>query len=289
MHKIYHQVSVIGVGLIGGSFALALKELGIAQHVMGIGRNEQNLQHAVALNVIDSYTTDVAYGVSGSDLVFIATPLASFKTIFAQMSGHLKPDVLITDGGSAKSPLITWAQAALSAQEFQRFVPAHPIAGREHSGVDAALPNLYAGQRVILTPVAQTDAQAIEDCTQLWQALSCKVESMAADYHDNVLAATSHLPHLLAFTLVDLLHEHPELGNVFKYTAGGFRDFTRIASSDPVMWRDIALCNDEAIIRWLTHYQQAIGELIQAVQSANGAHLQAKFLEAKQARDTHLS
>jgi prephenate dehydrogenase len=218
-----------------------------------------------------------------------APPHQSFcPTIFEQLAQlNLPEQCVITDGGSAKSYVI---EAALTAfgQLPTRLVPAHPIAGKELSGVEAAEADLYVDHRVIITPTENTDTTARVLVQQLWERIGAHVEMMSPAFHDEVFAATSHLPHLLAYLLVDMLHEHPELGNVFKYTAGGFRDFTRIASSDPTMWRDIALYNHAAIAKWLKHYRAELDKMIDAVEHQDQHELFELFANAKAARDEHI-
>ncbi|HHS99822.1 MAG TPA: prephenate dehydrogenase/arogenate dehydrogenase family protein [Thiomicrospira sp.] len=285
--KKLNKITIVGVGLIGGSFAKAIKKLGLAEEVVGFGKNESNLQTAIKLDVIDSYSTDIAEAVKGSDLVFLAVPLGVMKSVLNDMKPYLSESTIITDGGSAKSSVI------LSAQEVfgelpKNFVPGHPIAGKEKSGVTAADADLYIDHRVILTPTATTSKSALNTVKQLWSLLGANVEIMNPQRHDEIFAATSHLPHLLAFTLVDMLNEHEELGDVFQYTAGGFRDFTRIASSDAIMWRDIAMYNSDAIVKWLKNYSAAIENLTGLVESKESETLYHLFNEAKKARDKHI-
>jgi prephenate dehydrogenase len=213
--------------------------------------------------------------------------LGAMQSSLEAMRPHLKAGAIISDVGSAKMSVIEAVRAAFGELPA-RFVAGHPIAGKEKSGVSAADAGLFEKHRVILTPTAETEQAALETVRALWQLLGADVIEMAPDYHDEVLAATSHLPHMLAFGLVEMLNEHPELGNVFQYTAGGFRDFTRIASSDAVMWRDIAMSNGKAISKWLRHYQQALGHMIALIDAKDADGLYALFDEAKTARDTHI-
>ena len=285
--KTLKKITIIGVGLIGGSFAKGLKKAGLVEEVMGFGQNPTNLQTAIELGVIDSFSLDMAEAVADSDLIFLAVPLGAMQSSLELMKPHLSEHTIITDGGSAKSSVV------LSALEVfgelpENFVPGHPIAGKEQSGVMAADEDLYIDHRVILTPTVRSSENAVQTVKGLWQALGAKVETMTAQQHDEIFAATSHLPHLLAFSLVDMLNEHDELGDVFQYTAGGFRDFTRIASSDAIMWRDIAIYNSEAISKWLKNYGQAIEELTGLVESKDAKALFHLFSEAKKARDKHI-
>ena len=287
MNKPLNKITIIGVGLIGGSFAKAAKELGLASEVMGYGRRAESLQWGLDHGVLDCYTLEMAEAVQGADLVFLAVPLGMMEPMLQQMQPYLADTTIVTDGGSAKTMFIEAAQRVFGECPSQ-FVPGHPIAGKEISGIEASDAQLYVDHRVILTPTSTTSKQALQTVEALWGAMGANVEQMSAQFHDEVFAATSHLPHLLAFGLVDMLHEHPELGNVFKYTAGGFRDFTRIASSDATMWRDIALYNHSAIAKWLKEYQAHIGEMAQLVEAQDGEALHQLFAQAKDARDTHI-
>ncbi|MGE4502019.1 MAG: prephenate dehydrogenase [Thiomicrospira sp.] len=281
------RLTIIGVGLIGGSFALKLKQLGLVSEVVGFGHREENLQKALRLGVIDRYETDLAKAVAGAGLVVLSVPIGVIGQLYAQMQPYLAGDAIVTDVGSAKSSVINDVTQALGFCP-SLFVPGHPIAGREKSGVEAVEADLYINHRVILTPTEQTDKRAVEKVQALWSAVGAKVSVMSAAFHDEVFAATSHLPHMLAFALVDMLNEHDELGNVFQYTAGGFRDFTRIASSDATMWRDIAVHNAEAIAKWLKEYQAELTRLTQLIENRDAETLFRLFSEAKAARDKHI-
>jgi len=222
-----------------------------------------------------------------ADLSLLAVPLGAMTSVLTSIQPHLSAHTIITDAGSSKKSVLQSAEQVFGKVPAN-FVAGHPIAGKESSGVEAADGDLYVKHRVILTPTEGTDSQALQRVKQLWQGLGACVSEMTPEYHDEVLAATSHLPHLLAFNLVDLLNEHEELGNVFQYTAGGFRDFTRIASSDATMWRDIAVNNSEAIAKWLRKYQQGLDEMIQLVEAKKGDQLFELFAAAKEARDLHI-
>ena len=282
-----NKLCVIGVGLIGGSFALKLKQLGLVEKVVGYGRNRDNLQTAVDMGVIDHAAESLQAAVEGADLVVLAVPIASIAEIYAQIYPHLSSDTLVTDVGSAKTSVIESVQRALGEMP-PNFVPGHPIAGREKSGVEAVEADLYQNHRVILTPLEKTNKQAVQTVRELWQAVGAEVTEMSSRFHDEVFAATSHLPHMLAFALVDMLNEHSELGNVFQYTAGGFRDFTRIASSDATMWRDIAVNNGDAIVKWIEEYQRELSKLSALISDKNADALFELFSDAKAARDKHI-
>lgn len=277
-------VCIIGTGLIGGSLALALKQADFCRRVIGAGRTEATLQKAVELGVIDHYEMDYAVAVKDADIVVVAVPLSAMKNVFEQIAPALSATAVVTDAGSAKQSVIKDAELAL-AKNFNRFVAGHPISGTEKSGVTAAFVDLYKNRKVILTPTEQADADAVKLVTDMWQAAGAEVESMSAGHHDMVLAGTSHLPHILAFGLVDCLNNLEEVDEVFRFAAGGFRDFTRIASSDPVMWRDICLSNREDILRMMEKYQQQLQTIHQALQDSDGEALMNIFARAKQARD----
>jgi len=278
------RLTIIGVGLIGGSLARRLKQNGQCREIIGCGRNVQNLQQAVALGVIDRYDTDPAQAVADADVVVVAVPLGAMAKIFATIQPHLTADALVTDVGSAKGSVVKDAQQYLGSH-FARFVPAHPIAGTEKSGVAASFAELFERRLVILTPVTETDPQACSQIKTLWQQTGAEVVEMSVGHHDEVLAATSHLPHLLAYTLVDTLARLADRQEIFRFAAGGFRDFTRIASSDPRMWHDICLANREAILAILAQFNQDLTQLTAAIQQNDGPTIEALFSRAKNARD----
>jgi len=278
------RLCIIGVGLIGGSLARALRAAGACREVVGAGRNTGNLQTAVDLGVIDRYDTDLAQAVSGADMVVVCVPLGAMEGVFNAIKGRLAGQAVLTDAGSAKGSVIAAAQRAFgSVPDF--FVPGHPIAGTEQSGVEASLPGLYKDRRVILTPLPDTRCAATAQVRAMWEAAGAQVVSMDPAHHDAVLAATSHLPHLLAYSLVDTLARLDEHDEVFDYAAGGFRDFTRIASSDPVMWRDICLANGDAILLMIERFVEDLQVLSDAIRNHDGQQLLAVFTAAKAARD----
>jgi len=280
----FPRVAVVGVGLIGGSFALALRAAGACGHVAGIGRGAANLELARARGIVDAVATDAA----DADLILVATPVAQYARVLAALAPGLKPTALVTDAGSTKRDVVAAARAALGAKIAQ-FVPAHPIAGAEKSGAAAADATLFRGRRVLLTPLAENaaaDVQAVEDA---WRACGARVGRMSAEEHDAVFAAVSHLPHLLAYALV---HEVAGRGNsaqLFGYAAGGFRDFTRIASSHPEMWRDICTANRDRLLDELDRYVAKLRALRPLVESGDGAALERLFVEARAARERWLS
>jgi prephenate dehydrogenase len=278
------RLCIIGVGLIGGSLARALREAGYCKTVVGAGRNPDNLRHAIELGVIDSYETDLARAVAGADMVLVAVPLGAMEPVFRAIRGHLADGAVLTDAGSAKVSVIEAVRCAFG-EVPANFVPGHPIAGIEQSGVAASLPELYRNRRVILTPLPETSAAAAQRVRGMWEAAGARVVDMDPVHHDEVLAATSHLPHVLAFTLVESLARLHDKAEIFEYAAGGFRDFTRIASSDPVMWRDICLANGDAIQKMIERFIGDLQDLDRAVEARDGDRLLQIFADAKAARD----
>jgi prephenate dehydrogenase len=276
------RLSIIGVGLIGGSLARALR--GVCDEIVGCGRNRSNLQKAVELGVIDSYETVPAKAVNQADMVIIAVPLGSMAAMFAAIRDALSPDAVISDVGSAKASVVEDARQYLG-EHFRHFVPAHPIAGTEKSGVVASFAELFEKRRVIITPLSDTDSAAYAKVCAMWEQTGADVVDMSVEHHDKVLAATSHLPHLLAYSLVDTLAKMETSTEIFGFAAGGFRDFTRIASSNPRMWRDICLANQKAILEMLGHFNDNLAELTDAVRSGDAERIETIFGRAKAARD----
>lgn len=279
------RLALIGVGLIGGSLARALRDAGHVNEVVGHGRGLANLQRAVELGVVDRIETTPASAVRDADMVVLATPVGCMAGIFAAIAPYLGKDTVVTDVGSVKGSVTAAARKALGGK-FPDFVPGHPIAGTERSGVEASFASLYVGRRVVLTPLPETRPEALARVRAMWQAAGADVVNMSVAHHDDVLAATSHLPHLLAYALVDLLAQMNDRREIFSFAAGGFRDFTRITSSDPVMWRDISLANREAIVGMLKRYRLELDGLIAAITAGDAAKLEALFMRAKAARDT---
>jgi len=280
------RLTIIGVGLIGGSLAQALRSAAYVREIIGYGRDVANLEKAVSLGVIDSYAPSIAEAVRDADMVVVAVPLGAMQSCFSEMVGHLAEDVVITDVGSAKASVVAAASAAFGELP-SGFVPGHPIAGTEKSGVEASFPSLYRGRRVIVTPLPSSSAEAVAKLVSMWNETGAQTEEMSVERHDEVLAATSHLPHLLAFGLVDSLCSMDESEDIFRFAAGGFRDFTRIASSDPVMWRDICLSNREALLKVLQQYGNDLSQLMSLVSEGDGAALEKTFASAKAARDRY--
>lgn len=281
------RLCVVGVGLIGGSLARALRAAGAVREVVGCGRGRANLERAVALGVVDRFTQDVGEAVSGADLVFLALPLGAMRPALEALRDRLAPGAVVTDGGSAKASVVADARAVFGAVP-PFFVPGHPIAGTEKNGVEASFATLYRSRRVILTPLHETDPGAVARVEEMWRACGAEVSYMTVGHHDEVLAATSHLPHMLAYALVDSLARLEEHDEVFRYAAGGFRDFTRIASSNPVMWRDICIANREALARMLGRFSGELAELTAAVEGGDGERLLEIFARATRARDRYV-
>ena len=279
-----NRVAILGLGLIGESWALALKRAGAVSEIGAWGRDQQRLDKAVEMGVIDSATTDMASAVAGADVVVIATPLGTMAAVFDQLVPVLPANAVITDVGSAKTRLIELARARLGKQ-FSRFVPAHPVAGAEHSGFEAATESLFDKRRVVLTPVSETDDTALQLIKSLWQCCGANVICMDAQSHDDVLALTSHLPHAVAYLLVDLLVQQGGQ-EARQFAAGGFYDITRIASSSPEMWRDIFNDNRDSVVRLLDQYIDGLGSFKQAIAEGDNEYLMQVMQRAKSTRDS---
>ncbi|MDP5209729.1 bifunctional prephenate dehydrogenase/3-phosphoshikimate 1-carboxyvinyltransferase [Microbulbifer sp. 2205BS26-8] len=281
------RLVVIGVGLIGGSFALALKTAGACREVIGVAPPGKTCEQAKSLGIVDSASSSLAEvlpQLEASDLVFIAVPTLAVESVFAQIRAYMPEGVTVTDGASVKGSVVRAAKTVWGrVPSF--LVPGHPIAGSEHSGAAAARDDLYYNHRVILTPLPETGTGHLQRVVQLWQVAGASVLKMSVEEHDAVLAATSHLPHVIAFSLVDTLAHDAENENIFRYAAGGFRDFTRIASSDPVMWRDIMLANRYAILKAIDLYSLNLSALREAIASGDSTSLMGVFTRAKTARD----
>lgn len=280
------RLCIIGVGLMGGSLALALREAGYVKHITGCGRSQTNLDAALKLNTIDSATTDPAKAVANADVVLLAVPVGQVGALCKTIRPHLQENALLTDVSSVKADVVRQVETAFG-EVPENFVPGHPIAGTERSGAEAAFADLYKNRKVLLTPLTQTSPNAVNQIQAMWEAAGAVVEQMSVTHHDEILAATSHLPHMLAFGLVDSLARQKDYAEIFRYAAGGFRDFTRIASSDPVMWRDICIHNRSAILKAMDRYQADLNILRQAIESGDDKALLEIFTRAKSARDEY--
>ncbi len=274
------KLAVIGVGLIGGSFALALKKAGAVSRVVGIGRTPANLKLALERGIIDSTASDAG----DADLVLIAAPVGQYPGILASLSSS---KAIITDAGSTKRGVIAAARQKLKGN-LSRFVPAHPIAGAEKSGAAAASADLFRDRRVVLTPIKESDHGAVSQVESLWEACGARVSRMTAKEHDAVLAAVSHLPHLLAYGLVHEVAGRKNSEQLFSFAAGGFRDFTRIASSHPEMWRDICLANQDLLLDEVSRFSKKLLSVKKTLERGNGDALEKLFAEARRARDRWL-
>ena len=280
------KLVVVGVGLIGGSCALALKRAGVVDEVVGVGRTQVNLDAALAHYVIDRAVlldADWTRDVADADVVLLAAPVAQFPALFAALAPGIGLRTVVTDAGSTKQDVVAAARAALAAA-FARFVPGHPIAGTEHTGAAAAFPSLFERRDVILTPVPETDPRAVAVVTALWQACGARVATLDPARHDAVFAAVSHLPHMLAFVLVAELAARPDASVYFDHAASGFRDFTRIAAGSPEMWRDIALANRDALLEEMDRYGEHLAQARALLMAGDGQALAALFTRACNAR-----
>jgi len=278
------RLAIIGVGLIGGSLARALREAGAVGSVVGIGRSRANLEDALSLGICDEVTQDVHEGVRGAGMVFISVPVCAIPAVVAEIAPALAPGCIVTDGGSVKAAIVRECEALMPAG--CHFVGGHPIAGTEHSGAAASFAALYRGKRCILTPTEHTDPGALETVDRIWRLTGAEVCTMEPEHHDRIFAEISHLPHVVAYALVRAVGTADVEGeNVLSYTAGGFRDFTRIASSDPVMWRDIALMNRGALLASIDGFSASLAELRRRIDSGDQDGLTEFFTTAKKFRD----
>lgn len=278
-----NKVVIFGVGLIGGSFARALKHAGVVATVVGMGRSQASMARALELGIIDEIGGDMAEAMEGADLVLLAAPVAQTGAILASIAPHLQPGTIVTDAGSTKSDVVAAARAALKDKVAQ-FVPGHPIAGRETNGPDAAIIDLYQGKKVVLTPLAENAAADVDKVAAAWRACGAILHTLSPEEHDKVFAAVSHLPHLLAFALVDDIANKPHAALLFQYAASGFRDFTRIAGSSPEMWRDISLANQPALLQELDSYMAQLATLRAHLAVHDGAAIENVYANAQHAR-----
>lgn len=286
-----NKLVIIGVGLIGGSFALALRKADKVKHIVGVGRSRENMQRALKRGAIDEIADNLPSALKHADVVLLATPVGQLGSIMAQISPYLEPDTIVTDAGSTKQDVVAAARSRL-AGHLKNFVPAHPVAGAELSGAGAADADLYLGKNLVLTPLDETSADAVKRVTELWQACGARVSQMNAVQHDKILAAVSHLPHVLAFLLMNHVssstdHDpdeplHPD--DPLRFAGSGFRDFTRIAGSSPEMWRDICLANREALSRQIDAYQKELTALREMLAHDDSDAVERVFTRAREAR-----
>lgn len=279
----FNQLGLIGCGLMGGSFALALKKAGLVRRVVGYSKSPSTVEKARRLGVIDVAAESALLAVSGSDIVLIAVPVAASENTFKAIRHLVDPGVLFMDVGSTKRDVVDAARRVLK-ERLPSFVPAHPIAGREVAGIEHADPGLYQGRKVILTPLPQTDATLVQKATDVWAAIGCQVLKMTPEHHDAAFAAVSHLPHLLAFAYMNAMAEQPRGQEYLTLAGPGFRDFTRIAASDPTVWRDILLSNREEILKQSEAFRHALEQMERQMRDWNGPALQEQIQAASDAR-----
>jgi len=277
------KVVIVGVGLIGGSFALALKSAGAVREVVGLERSPEAAARALELGIVDSITASPLEAMQGADLVLLAAPVAQTGTILAALLPYLEPGTVITDAGSTKADVAATARAVLG-ERAKQFVPGHPIAGRESNGPDAALPELYQGKKTVITPLPENAPGDVGLVAAAWRLCGAVIHTLTPEQHDSVFAAVSHLPHLLAFALVDDIANKPHAELLFGYAASGFRDFTRIAGSSPEMWRDISLANRDALLTELDAYLAQLTVLRARLAANDGPGLEAIYTNAQRAR-----
>ena len=280
------RLCIVGIGLIGGSLARDLKRLGAVGEVVGSSRQAANLRRAVDLGVIDRFDVDAARAVAGADMIVVAVPLGAVPAVLERIGDAVGDDAVVTDVGSAKGHVVEAARAVFGPR-LPQFVPAHPIAGTEHSGVDASVERLFERRRVIVTPIAETDGGALRRVSEMWRMVGSEVIEMDVAHHDEVLADTSHLPHMLAYTLMDVLGRRKERAEIFKFSAGGLRDFTRVASSDPQMWHDICLANRDEMVAAIERFSTELDQLTDAIRSGDGEFVRSIFARAKSTRDRY--
>lgn len=279
----FKKVVIFGVGLIGGSFALALRQAGQAAQITGVGRSAESLARARELGIIDAVATDPAAAVDGADLILLAAPVAQTGPILAAIAPHLAPGAIVTDAGSTKSDVVAAARQALGGKIAQ-FVPGHPIAGREKHGPEAALADLYVGKKVVITALAENADADVARVAAAWQACGAVIHRLSPQEHDAVFASVSHLPHVLAFALVDDIAAKPHAATLFQYAASGFRDFTRIAGSSPEMWRDITLANRDALLAEVDAYLAQLTAMRGMIAAGDGKGLEKIYANAQHAR-----
>ena len=280
------RLCIVGTGLIGGSLARDLRRLGEVGEVVGSSRHAANLERAVELGVIDRFDTDPGRAAAGADMIVVAVPLGATGAVLERVRDAVDDDAVITDVGSAKGSVVAAARASLGLR-LPWFVPGHPVAGTEHHGVDASVDRLFECRRVILTPIGETDVTALERVSAMWRMVGAEVTEMDVAHHDEVLAATSHLPHMLAYALVDMLGNMRDRTEIFGYSAGGLRDFTRVASSDPRMWQDVCLANRAAMTDAIDRFRSELDRLTDAVRRGDGEYVRTVFTRAKAIRDRY--
>jgi prephenate dehydrogenase len=278
---------ILGVGLIGGSVAAALRRAGRVREIVGVGRSRANMERALALGVVDMVAEDATKAMIGADVVLLSVPVQQNARVLEQIAATLPPDCLLTDAGSTKRDVVANLRKILPSRLAQ-CVPAHPIAGAELNGVEAANAGLFVGKNVVVTPLPENRLDAVERTEAMWSACGAVVSRMAPEQHDRIFSAVSHLPHVLAFALVNAMSRREDAEDLFRFAAGGFRDFTRIAGSSPEMWRDIALANRDALLADIEAYREQLAQLAGMIADADGAAIEAVFSRARQAREQWL-
>jgi len=279
--SLFRRMTVVGVGLIGGSLGLAAKRAGLVERVIGVSRSRGNRETALRRGLVDEIRDELEGGLEEADLVVLATPVATIVDLLPEVARCLRPGALVTDVGSVKAPIAAAGDAALPDG---RFVAGHPIAGKEHSGPEVADPDLFVGAPCILTATARTRPEAVERIAALWRGVGGVVLPLEAAWHDDLFASVSHLPHLAAFALMDAVLTMEQDGHRLRFAGGGLRDFTRVAASDPVMWRDIFLMNRDMVLKSLAEYRVALDRLERAIREGRGDHLASLLARARTAR-----
>jgi prephenate dehydrogenase len=280
---VLNKIAIFGVGLIGGSFALALKKAQAVRQIVGVGRSAAVVERARELGIVDRVASSVQDAVADADLILIAAPVAQTGAILAAIAPYLQAGTIVTDAGSTKSDVVAAARAVLGAKIAQ-FVPGHPIAGREQNGPEAAIDHLYVGKKVVLAPLPENAPSDVARVAAAWERCGAIIHHLTAEKHDRVFAAVSHLPHLLAYALVDDIANKPHAELLFQYAASGFRDFTRIAGSSPEMWRDISLANQSALLEELDAYLLQLKRVRELLAAGDGAAIEAVYTNAQRAR-----
>jgi prephenate dehydrogenase len=282
---VFRKIAIFGVGLIGGSFALALKKAGAVEQIVGIGRTAASLSRARELGIIDVAGVSLESALHDTDLVLIAAPVAQTESILAAIAPHLRRGTVVTDAGSTKTDVVAAARRALG-EKIAQFIPGHPIAGRELNGPEAAIDDLYVGKKVVLAALPENSDRDIAQVVKAWQKCGAVIHHLTAEKHDCIFAAVSHLPHLLAYALVDDIAKKPHADLLFQYAASGFRDFTRIAGSSPEMWRDITLANRSAVLAELDSYMLQLTQLRQFLMAGDGPAIENIYSNAQHARQS---
>lgn len=282
MPPLFPKTTIIGPGLIGGSLAKAAKEKGLFGHVTGISRNEKNLKRGMELGVIDTYTTNLKEGIHNSELIVVATPPCVIVETIEKIAPHLNNGCIITDVGSVKEEIVKRVETFIP--KGIHFVGGHPIAGTENSGIDAAISTLFVGHKCILTPSSSTNGNALDKVKVMWEQVGCQVILMDVEHHDKTFAAVSHLPHIIAFALINGIVRLNDSEAKLTYSAGGLKDFTRIAASHPIMWKDISLMNRNNLLNSIVSFQSSLDMITTAIANGDSEILVSEFTKAREVR-----